>query len=164
MEFETIVENLIQISIQMSETCSTEQDFEDLAVDGNECVDGLTAIIQNQTHTVQIMMKIVIIVFKLRELQFRNFFFEDAVTEFQSNRIDVPAMELMEAKILIIQDIFRTASSLLEESDLQIPDLFDELTSNLILQRTRFVPLHHRYLNIMSSSETKAPDTNRLRF
>ena len=161
MEFETIVENLIQISIQMSETCSTEQDFEDLAVDGNECVDGLTAIIQNQTHTVQIMMKIVIIVFKLRELQFRNFFFEDAVTEFQSNRIDVPAME---AKILIIQDIFRTASSLLEESDLQIPDLFDELTSNLILQRTRFSQLHHRYLNIMSSSETKAPDTNRLRF
>ena len=160
MEFETIVENLIQISIQMSETCSTEQDFEDLAVDGNECVDGLTAIIQNQTHTVQIMMKIVIIVFKLRELQFRNFFFEDAVTEFQSNRIDVPAME---AKILIIQDIFRTASSLLEESDLQIPDLFDELTSNLILQRTRFSQLNHRYRNIMSSSETKAPDT-RLRF
>ena len=89
------------------------------------------------------------------------FFFEDAV-EFQSNRIDVPAMELMEAKILLIQDIFRTASSLLEESDLQIPDLFDELTSNLILQRTRFSQLNHRYRNIMSS-ETKAPDT-RLRF
>jgi len=157
MEFETI-ENLIQISIQMSETCSTEQDFENLAQLGNQCVDGLTEIIQNQTHTVQIMMKIVIIVFKLRELQFRNFFFEDAVTEFQSNRIDVPAMELMEAKILIIQDIFRTASSLLEESDLQIPDLFDELTSNLILQRTRFSQLNHRYRNIMSS-ETKAPDT-----
>lgn len=160
MEFETI-ENLIQISIQMSETCSTEQDFENLAQLGNQCVDGLTEIIQNQTHTVQIMMKIVIIVFKLRELQFRNFFFEDAV-EFQSNRIDVPAMELMEAKILLIQDIFRTASSLLEESDLQIPDLFDELTSNLILQRTRFSQLNHRYRNIMSS-ETKAPDT-RLRF
>jgi len=152
MEFENI-ENLIQISIQMSETCSTEVEFENLAQLGNQCVDRLTAIIQNQIHTVQIMMKIVIIVFKLRELQFRNFFFEDAVTEFQS--IDVPAMELMEAKI---QDIFRTASSLLEESDLQIPDLFDELTSNLILQRTRFSRLHHRYLNIMST-ETKAPDT-----
>ena len=154
MEFET-VENLIQISIQMSETYSTEVEYENLARLGNEYVDGLTAIIQNQTHTVQIMMKIVIIVFKLRELQFRNFFFEDAVTEFQSNRIDGTAME---AKILIIQDIFRTADSLLEESDLQIHDLFDELTSNLSLQRTRFEPLHHRYLNIMSS-ETKAPDT-----
>ena len=157
MEFETI-QNLIQISIQMSETCSTEQEFEDLALDGNECVDGLTEIIQNQTHTVQIMMKIVIIVFKLRELQFRNFFFEDAVTEFQSNRIDVPAMELMEAKILIIQEIFRRVDSLLEESYLQIPDLFDELTSNLILQRTRFSQLNHRYRNIMLS-ETKVPDT-----
>tara|TARA_B110000285_G_scaffold14812_2_gene14634 strand:- start:6240 stop:6716 length:477 start_codon:yes stop_codon:yes gene_type:complete len=154
MEFET-VENLIQISIQMSETYSTEQEFETLALNGNQHVDRLTAIIQNQTHTVQIMMKIVIIVFKLRELQFRNFFFEDAVTEFQSNRIDGTAME---AKILIIQDIFRTADSLLEESDLQIHDLFDELTSNLILQRTRFEQLHHRYLNIMLS-ETKVPDT-----
>jgi len=155
MEFENI-ENLIQISIQMSETCSTEVEFENLAQLGNQCVDRLTAIIQNQTHTVQIMMKIVIIVFKLRELQFRNFFFENAVTEFQS--IDVPAMELMETKRLIIQEIFRRVDSLLEESDLQIPDLFDELTSNLILQRTRFSRLHHRYLNIMSN-ETKAPAT-----
>ena len=156
MEFETIqnVEYLIHISLQMSETERTEEDFENLAQQGNQCVVYLTENIQNQNHTVRTMIKIVAIMFKLRELQFRNIFFDYALREFQTNRFDVHAIQ---AKIVRILGIFTTASSLLEESYLQIPDLLDELTSNLILQQTRFSQLRHRYRNIMFSSETKVP-------